>query len=501
MRDAIAGERAVKEAGPTYLPIPPGMPNLLSEVLENGKRVGSDPYAFYLGFADFPEIVEPAHAGFQGVVHARPPVCKLPKGLEYLIEMCCPDGTTLEELWSAVTSEVMCTGRIGLLIDVDTDQRLRAVPYSVENNINWRERSARNGGGADFVVLKEPQEEQGKDAFHIKSVTRYRELRLNNGVYQSRVWEEKENDDKSGMKLSVVGSQGNNPEGWTTIIVSGKTLNFIPFYPLNSAEITFCYQSIPMLPLARRAFTIYRKTADYNRALYIKADPQICIAGIGASEAPQKIGGDGVWTFDSPDVKAWYLDIDGQGIPLMRQSIKDEYDRFDMEGGKLLATDKTAPESGTALRQRQMAQQVTLRNIVTNLGLGFETVLKQIAFMSGLDPESVSFSPDTDFAEPTMTSQELMELITAKNIGAPMSYSSMHELMRRGSLTQKSFLEEVDAIEEESATLASIIKPEPTLPEPPVPEGEANDGDKENGKDAPPSGTAGKEDEKDEDED
>lgn len=99
--------------------------------------------------------------------------------------------------------------------------------------------------------------------------------------------------------------------------------------------------------------------------------------------------------------------------------------------------------------------------------------------MSGLEPESVEFSPDTDFAEPTMTSQELMELVTAKNSGAPMSYATMHELMRRGSLTQKSFEEEVSAIEEESASLATIIKPEPE-----VPPGSPKDG----GKDANPGG-------------
>lgn len=480
MRDAIEGETAVKGATATYLPVPPGMPTMIADVLESGKRVGSDPYTFYLGFAEFPEIVEPALAGFQGVVHARPPVSKLPAALSYLIDMASPDGTTLEELWSMTTSEVLTTGRIGLLIDVDTDQKLRIVPYSVENLINWQERTARQGGGASFVVLREISDEEGDDEFDVEKVTRYRELRLNNGVYQSRLWEEKESGDDKAPTLQVV-SEGDNKQagGWVTITVTGKTLDFIPFYPLNAIDIGYCYQAIPMLPLARRAFAIYRKTADYNRALYIKGDPQICIAGIESSDAPQKIGGEGIWTFPSPDAKAWYLDIDGQGIPLMRQSIADEYDRFDMEGGKLLATDKTAPESGEALRQRQMAQQVTLRNIVTNLGQGFETVLKQVAHMSGLEPEAVEFSPDTDFAEPTMTSQELMELVTAKNSGAPMSYATMHELMRRGSLTQKSFEEEVIAIEEEAASLATIIKPEPDVP-PVAP--------KDGGKDANPGG-------------
>jgi len=485
MRDAITGEVAVKAAGPSYLPVPPGMPTMIGDLIESGKRVGSDPYSFYLSFAEFPEVVEPALAGFQGVVHARPPVCLLPSSFEYLREMACPDGSTLERLWSLVTEEVLSTGRLGLLIDVDaSDSKLRLVPYAIESIRNWKERMRRDGGGAEFVVLRELYEEFDDDSFVTECVVRYRELRLNNGVYQARLWEETEGADDKTPKFVVVPQEGSDASGWVTIKVSGRTLDFIPFYPLNAVESGFSYGPIPMLPLARRAYAIYRKTADYNRALYVKGDPQICIAGISPEDAPQKIGGEGIWTFPDSQAKAYYLDIDGNGIPLMRVAIQDEYARFDMEGGKLLATDKTAPESGEALRQRQMAQQVTLRNIITNLGQQFENVLQQVVHISGGDGEDAEFSPDTDFAEPTMTSQELMELVTAKNSGAPMSYATMHELMRRGSLTQKSFEDEIAAIEEESARLAAIVKPEPVDPANPN-----KQNDKSNGKDASGGGT------------
>jgi len=457
IRDAIEGERVVKDAGPDYLPIPPGMPSTPNMLLDSGSKavaIASDPYTFYLGFAEFPEIVEPALAGFQGVIHDRNATVKIPSPFDYLYETCCPDGTSLDSLWSLITSEVMTVGRIGLLIDVDeSDQKLRIIGYSIENIINWREKSPRLGGGVEFLVLREPQQViSEKDEFTTVNVLRYRELRVNNGVYQSRLWEEKigPKGERYFSVVPTIGSQGGSVEelsGWNTIIVNGRPLNFIPFVSINAMDPGMAYGPIPILPLVRRAYSIYRKTADYNRALYIKGDPQICIAGIDAAEAPRKVGGDGIWTFPNPDAKAWYLDIDGQGIPLMRQSIRDEYERFDMEGGKLLASDKTAPESGTALKQRQQAQQVNLKNVITNVGRTFEEILKQLVLLDGGNPEELMFMPDTDFAEPTMSAQELLTLTTAKNNGAPISYESMHELMRRGGMTEKDYEQEIKLLE------------------------------------------------------
>lgn len=465
IRDAIDGELAVKSAGPTYLPVPPGMPSGM-DLLDSGKRIGSDPYSFYLGFAEFPEIVEPTLSGFQGIVNTKPPTLAIPPALSYLEDYATIDGLTLEAYWSTITREILAMGRIGLLIDIDAlDGKLRFISYSVENIINWRERSPRLGGGVDMLVLRERQcVSDPKDPFKLLEITRWRELALNNGVYQSRLWEEQtDSDGKVTIQVvsPAIGSDSASAEiieGWVTPSVFGKTFDFIPFQCINAMDVGFEYQPPPMLPLVRRAYSIYRKSADYNRALYVKGDPQICISGIDAVDAPSKIGGDGIWTFPSPDAKASYLDIDGQGIPLMRQSIQDEYDRFDMEGGKLLMSDKTAPESGVALRRREQSHQVTLRNIVLCVGEAFEEQVKQIALLAGDDPEACEFSPDTDFAEPTMSAQDLLSFVTAKNNGAPIAYSSLHELMRRGGLTTKTFEEEVSAIEEDSI-LASVLKP------------------------------------------
>jgi hypothetical protein len=481
VRDGLEGQRVVKARRQKYLPVPPGMVGGISgEVLAStGKRTTDEPYDFYLGFAEFPEILEPALTGFQGIIHAREAMVTLPSSMEYLRDDATPEGDSLETLWGMVTREILSGSRVGLLADVSADDKIRFVGYSTENIINWQVRPARFGGGAIFVVIRELKQmpragEDGQDdEFATEDRRFWRELRLGSGeadnaVYMTRLWEDPEeirqSQSQTGplpVELSSSSSTSQSePEvvvPWKVVNIRGRTFDFIPFVPINALDIGFEYGAIPMMPMTRRAFSIYRLTADYRRALYQKGDPQPYVAGIPKSEAPTLIGGEQVWTFSNPDAKPGYLDVDGDGIPLMRQAIQDELVRFDQEGGRLLSTTQRA-ESGDALKLRTQAHQVTLRNIVINAGIGMTMALRQVAKMFGLDEDSVTFKPDLDFAEPVMDGQQALHWAQAINQGAPLSLESFHGLMVRGGVTEKTFEEETELIEDESIELKSISK-------------------------------------------
>lgn len=484
IRDALEGERVVKGRRQRYLPVPPGMSTSSKELLAStGKRTTTDAYDFYVSFAEFPEIVEPALTGFQGIIHAREPRINIPPRMEYLEEDATPEGFSLLVLWQQVTREILSGGRVGLLADISQDDNVRIVPYSVENVINWQERSPRLGGGAFFVVIRElkqvPEEDNSgdPDEFATQQMRFFRELRINEpGVYQTRLWKDPEGTRHertsaegtiSAPSLPASGSQGGpevvkvDGQEWTTISLLGKTFDTIPFLSVNALDIGFEYGAIPILPMTRRAYSIYRLTADYRRSLYMKGDPQPYIAGIPEDKAPPRIGGETVWTFDNPDAKPGYLDIDGDGIPLTRQAIQDELERFDQEGGKLLSTTQR-PESGEALAMRLLAHQVTLRNVVINAGLGMQQALRVIAEMLGLEADDVTFEPDLDFASPVMSGTEASEWAKAKSVGFPISSETLHSLARRGGVTDKTFEEEIEAIEEDPLTMAAIpdVSPE-----------------------------------------
>lgn len=479
IRDALEGQRVVKGRRQLYLPPPPGMATSSKELLAStGKRTTTDAYDFYLSFAEFPEIVEPALTGFQGIIHARTPRINIPSRMEYLEEDATPEGFSLQVLWQTVTREVLSGGRVGLLADVSQDDQIRIVPYSVENVINWQERSPRLGGGAFFVVIRElkqvpVEDEDGNvDEFKTEMTRFYRELRVREGLYQTRLWRDPEGTrferqsaqgSIAGPALAASGDSGDpvvvevDGQEWTTISLLGRTFDTIPFVSINALDIGLEYGAIPILPMTRRAFSIFRLTADYRRSLYMKGDPQPYVAGIPEDKAPPRIGGEELWTFDNPEAKPGYLDIDGDGIPLMRQAIQDELERFDQEGGKLLSTTQR-PESGEALAMRLLAHQVTLRNVVINAGRGLEMCLKTIAEMFGLETDNVSFEPDLDFASPIMTGVDAGEWAKAQRLGFPISSETLHGLARRGGVTEKTYEEELEAIENDAALLGGLPK-------------------------------------------
>lgn len=470
IRDSLEGERVIKARRHVYLPVPPGMATSSNEVLENGKRVTNDRYSFYLSFAEFPELIAPTLNGFQGIIHSNEPHVELPRRMEYLLEDATPEGEPLNVLWERVTRELLVTGRIGLLADSSMDDNLRLATYSAENILNWRLGERREGGDPMMLVLREFQElPKEDDEFELEDQVVYRELRLMDGKYWVRVWAAK---GARMPRLSLAGrveppsggSSSDEPEviqDWYMPTLFGRPFQRIPFVCMNVHEIGFSFGPVPLLPLVRRALSIYRKSADYNRALYIKGDPQVVISGITQEQAPSKIGGDSVWCLPNPQARAMYLDIDGQGIPLMKDAINDEYERFYQEGGKLLDTAERPAESGEALRRRQVALQVSLRTIAQNAGEAMQHTLRQVAELLGEDPSTVKFQADLDFAEPNMAGRELLDIMAAKAQGAPYSNRSIHERMRRGGLTRLTYEQEQEELRTESRGVDGLPEAEP----------------------------------------
>lgn len=460
-RDCITGERAIRERLETYLPPPPGLASGLfvgsvTDALAGRMSGAGSRYHFYSTFAEFPEIVGPTLNGIQGLIHAKPLEIVLPGRLAYLLDSATGAGDSIFELWEEITRELFSIGRINLLAEVSElgDDKLYLCPYVAESLINWRVQPKIVGGQATLCVLEECEQiDDAEDPYVLQEHKRWRELLLTRDGYAVRVWEANA-DGQPGVVANEAG------EELTAPALFGQRFQEIPLTPINAVDTGFGYGPVPILPMARRALAIFRKTADYHRALYIKGDPQPVICGIDPSEVPQEIGGGTIWTFSSSEAKAHFLDIDGQGIPLMRQAIQDEFERFSAETGRLMdVNDKAGAESGEALRRRHSMQLVTVQSVVINAAAGLQQALRQMGRLMALNPDEIAgiqVKPNLDFAEPGMSGQELLQLITAANQGAPLSHESIHALTRRRGLTDKSFEDEQAAIAEQGPVLSSI---------------------------------------------
>jgi len=119
------------------------------------------------------------------------------------------------------------------------------------------------------------------------------------------------------------------------------------------------------------------------------------------------------------------------------------------KSGQMIDTRSKERESGDALKTRIGAQTATLNRIALTGAAGLEQLLKTAAKWLGANPEEVSVRPNLDFADEKLISRSLVELVTAKNMGAPLSRESLHNLMRDKGLTYMEFEEELNKIEEE----------------------------------------------------
>src|ERR1700757_2546017 len=131
VRDAVAGDRIVKEKGVLYLPRPCGFKGM-----ENPRKE----YEAYKLRAQFPRITAPTLRGMLGVIHRKEADIKLPKALEQLWEKATPDGAPLEALHKRIPAALPATGRYTLFGDAPSDGESDTpfiAGYDAEHLINW----------------------------------------------------------------------------------------------------------------------------------------------------------------------------------------------------------------------------------------------------------------------------------------------------------------------------------------------------------------------------
>jgi hypothetical protein len=109
-------------------------------------------------------------------------------------------------------------------------------------------------------------------------------------------------------------------------------------------------------------------------------------------------------------------------------------------------------ESGEALRIRVAARTTTISAVAQAAGAGLEQALKMCAVWVGEDPDEVSVTPQTDFADQNVAGAALLAFMQAKQLGLPLSLKSMHRMMQLNDMTEMDFDEENDQIEEEAET-------------------------------------------------
>ena len=245
VRDGMKGEQAIKNAAEKYLPRPAGM---------SGEY--ADAYNDYIERAHFPLVTAYALQGVLGIIITKLPEFNFPKELEYLIDNATRDGRDLRQLFLDVIIEIMQTGRVPLVVDLDDSDpdKFTIVQYKAEDLINWRSGTLNDERAIQVAVIRQKRYKNPDDIFSHETEDFYRVMRL------------------IGEKYTVVTYDSSSKEVEEETVVPeffGNNLDKLPIVIAGSISNAPEVQPIPLIPVANCAIQIYRKQAEIRSLVYI----------------------------------------------------------------------------------------------------------------------------------------------------------------------------------------------------------------------------------------
>jgi len=447
LRDAYEGERVVKAKGTTYLPATAGQ--IIDGMGTRSDSAGQSSYNSYLQRAVFPDIVPVATEAMLGIMHNKPPKIELPAAMEPMREKATVKGESLNILLRRINLEQIVVGRMGLLLDVPNNAPIGKAmpyiaPYRAEAILNWDDgrREELVNQVCNLVVLDESEYERKMGDFEWDFVNKYRVLVLGEVLA---------NEPSGSYRTGVFRDKGESFSEAALIEPSlgGRTLLEIPFVFINSKDLVPEPDTSPMIGLARQALTVYRGEADYRQGLFMQAQDTLVIKGeIDPEKAIRAGAGAAIRLPAEGDAK--FIGTNSSGLPEMRMALENDRKTAADTGGRLLDTVGREAEAAEALRIRVTARTATLNSIAMAGALGLQQILRMAAVWMGLNPEEVIVEPNLDFADNTLDGQSMVDTMTAKAMGYPLSLRSIHRAARERNMTEYTFEEEMSEIETEA---------------------------------------------------
>ncbi len=446
MRDFYAGEATVKEAGVTYLPPTAGM---VLDGMES-TNLGYKLYQAYKDRAVFPDYVKEGIEALIGLIHQHDAKIELPERMKYLEKAATVDGESLLMLLRKINEEQLITGRLGLMVDLPRDpDPANPQPfismYVAESIRNWDD-GANIAGVNDLNMVVLDESGMVREGFNWQFKEKYRVLELREGVYEQGEF------------------QGDNyvQDALQIPMLRGKTLNKIPFVFINSKDLISTPDNPPLMGLGQLCLSIYRGEADYRQNLHMQGqDTLVTVGGIrnpgavpGQDDDAVRVGaGSRIDVEMGGDAK--FIGVSSTGLSEQRNSLENDRKRAEFKAGQLIGNQSIKNESGNAMLARLAAQTANLNQIAMSSGEGLQTALRHIAIWMGEDPEKVKVTPNTEFTNAASNAQELVYLMTARSLGAPLSMRSIHTSLKERGYTQMDYEEEMKLVKKEGSNQTS----------------------------------------------
>jgi hypothetical protein len=429
VRDAIAGQQAIKAAGTRYLP---------GFVPEDKDR-----YKAYKLRARFLNITGRTKQALVGAVFRRKGQCDLPATIEYLRENADGGGESIEQIAKRAVDELIGTGRYGLLVDYPqaepgmTREQVAALnlqatiaPYCAEAITHWKTSAVNGKQVLSMVKLKEEMAEE-VDEFTSRKKKVYRVLRLENGVYTQTLYDEHE---------EILA-------GPSTPRANGSLMSYIPFVFMGAMDNKPGIDESPLYDLATTNISHYQVSADHMENLHIHGQLTLGIASSLSNAEFKEANPNGVFVGSRA---GHYLGENGNFVTATApesSSLSKALDDLKADmiaiGGRIVQPkggNRTAEEA----RIDAASEHSVLQTLVDNASEGIEKAIEFVCDFMGANPDEAVFKLNTEFFPEDYDPQEIMARIAELDRGLIAKKDYRDWRRRTGGIAGDRTDEEID---------------------------------------------------------
>jgi len=393
--DAAIGSPALRKKPTVYLPEP-----WASD--EPERYLAFCQRAYYTNYTGRTESV------LQGMVFRKPANYEVPDSMLPLLEDFDGSGDSIDQVAKKAVEQRMRKSRFVFLADYPSAQpglsrqqerelNLRPVAacYPAECLINWRFASIGGKKTLVLAVLRE-SENTSEDEFGHDYKSVYRVLRLTDGIYSQELL------DESGKTIT---------DRFEPRQSGGATFDYIPLHGVRELE------TAPLQPIAELNLAHYWNTARLEDQVDVIGSPNLHL-DIGETTAEE-------WKANNPGefklggrigtmTKGGSLTIvQAEERPLVRVVRQDKAEEIAAIGAAVVQK-SGGVETAEAARIRAGTETSQLDDVVSDLSEDIEATLESMARFIGENPDSVTYSLNTDFFDSGLDAQTLQAIVAGQ---------------------------------------------------------------------------------------
>lgn len=391
IRDALEGERQIKDQARLYLPKMDGM--------------DADEYEAFVSRATFFNFTGRTASALNGSIMRREPILTgFPERLKARIERVTREGQGLWEFGSFMADEVVKMGRFGILVDLPNVETTTPQPffasYTAENILDWEIDEIDGELVLTKVVLRESSRVKTPNSPTSSGVPRqnavadggyayepvYRVLELlqtpEGRVYRQIVYKNKAT---GGANTGGVELTDANIEQTIYPMRQGKALDFIPFVLVGAFQSTWTIEKSPLIDIARLNISHYRSYAQLEHGRFFTGFPIYYVenSGIEGEDSEFRIGSSTVWMVP-PGTKAGLLELNGQGLKFLSDALDQKEQQAASLGGRMMGVRTiSTTESDNQLKLNERNEQSVLLKVTKSLDCAYTRALKLFAYLAG----------------------------------------------------------------------------------------------------------------------